>query len=515
MINAKTSIVNMINSPVRRIGARAELYNGSALVDIFNHTDKLQEFTVERIGEESKFFGFGVCQKLNVKLIDRERALNITTANTFEIEFGVGSDYIYPYPFFKVTEVHRDENTNALSVTAYDAIHEADKLTVADLELNEGYTLLEFSTACARALGVPLSIGGDLLPAFALEYAQGANFGGTESVREALNDLAEATQTIYFINSNWELTFKRLDKDGDAVLTIGKDKYITLDSKTNRRLASIVSATELGDNVSASLAQSGSTQYVRDNAFWTLREDIAELVENAVENIGGLTMAQFTCDNWRGNFLLEIGDKIDLVTKDDGTATGYVLNDVITYNGFLSESTQWSYTDNDGESLDNPSTLGEALKQTYAHVDKQNKKIKLAVEDVAALQLTTDGIAANVSSTNKTVDDLTNSVSAKMSAEEVSIVVKQEIASGVNSVVTEKGYTFSDEGLRISQSGSQMESLLDEDGLKVYRDGDEVLAANNEGVTAINVNVKTYLVVGENSRFENYGSGRTGCFWIG
>ena len=60
-----------------------------------------------------------------------------------------------------------------------------------------------------------------------------------------------------------------------------------------------------------------------------------------------------------------------------------------------------------------------------------------------------------------------------------------------------------------------MESLLNEDGLKVYRDGDEVLTADNEGVKALNVVVKTYLVVGEHSRFENYGSNRTGCFWIG
>ena len=340
-------------------------------------------------------------------------------------------------------------------------------------------------------------------------------------MREVLNDIAEATQTIYFINSAWELTFKRLDRDGDEVLTIGKDKYISLDCKTNRRLATIVSATELGDNVSASIAQAGTTQYVRDNAFWELREDIADIVENAVETIGGLTIAQFNCA-WRGNPLLEIGDKIALVTKDNAIETSFILNDTITYNGFLSESTQWNYTDNDGESHDNPSTLGEALKQTYAKVDKQNKQIDLVVseqdaqkEAISSLQMTTGTISANVKHTQNELDTLTKSVDATMSADEVHIAIKQELSSGVSSVVTEKGYTFSDEGLRIQQSGSQMESLLDEDGLKVYRDGDEVLTANNEGVTAINVSVKTYLIVGDNSRFENYESNRTGCFWIG
>jgi len=522
MITANKSIVDMINSPVRRIDARAELYKGAALVGIFNHTDALREFTVERIGEESKFFGFGVCQKLNVKLIDRERALDITTANSFEVEFGTGGDFVYCYPPFNVAEVHRDENTNELSVTAYDAIHKASKHTFCELGLTGDYTLTQCATACARVLGLPFSVGADLQPAFDLYGAQRANFEGTETLREVLDDIAEATQSIYYVNSAWELTFKRLDRDGEAVQTIGKDKYITLDSKTNRRLATIVSATELGDNVSASTVQSGTTQYVRDNAFWELREDIAELVESAVENIGGLTIAQFSCYGWRGNPLLEIGDKIALVTKDDATAIAYVLNDTITYNGYLSETTQWSYTDNGGESLDNPSTLGEALKQTYAKVDKQNKKIELAVKgveaqqsSVSAIEMTTENITANVAHTQNELDALAESVAMKMTAEDVEIAIKKEVASGVSSVVTEKGYTFSDEGLRIKQSGSQMESLLDEDGLKVYRDGDEVLTANNEGVKAINVKVKTYLIVGDNSRFENYQGSRTGCFWIG
>ena len=437
------------------------------------------------------------------------------------MEIGAGGDYVSCYPSFVVTEVHRDENTNELSVTAYDAIHKADTHTFSELGLTDGYTLLECAEACATALGLALSVGVDLETAFELEATDGANFEGTEGLREVLNDIAEATQTIFYVNSEQELVFKRLDLDGDAVLTIGKDKYITLDCKTNRRLATIVSATELGDNVSATTGQSGTTQYVRDNAFWELRDDIAEIVENAIANVGGLTIAQFNCA-WRGNPLLEIGDKIDLVTKDDATACSYVLNDVITYNGYLSETTQWSYTDNDGESIDNPSTLGEALKQTYANVDKQNKKIELAVKEVDAqkssissLEMTTANIAANVTHTQTELDTLQQSVDAKMTADEVTIAIRQELASGASSVVTEKGYTFSDEGLHIKQSGSEMESLLDEDGLKVYREGEEVLTANNVGVKALNVHVKTYLIVGGYSRFEDYGSGRTGCFWIG
>ena len=512
-------IENMINAPARQIRARAELYNGSALTQVFSYDDALKELTIERVGDESKFFGYGVCQKLNVKLIDTARQLNITTANSFKVAFGDGNHYIYTLPPFKVTEARRNELTNELSITAYDALHSAQEHTVAELELPEGeLTIRDYAEACARVLGVPLNAVGVQLAAFDTKHPYGANLEGTESVRDLLNAIAEATQTIYFINSNWELVFKRLDVDGPAVLTIDKERYFTLDSKTNRRLVAVCSANELGDNVIAKMEQSGTTQYVRNNPFWDLRDDIGELVENALANVGGLTINQFDC-SWRGNFLLEIGDKIALTTKDDAVAVAYVLNDTITYNGYLAGQTQWSYAGSDSDTLDNPSNLGEALRQTYARVDKANKQIDLLVwenanttEQMAQLQLATEAIAAGVI---KRTNELTESVEAKMSADEVNIAIKQELENGVDKVETRTGYKFDAGGLTVSKDGSEMTTQITEDGMKVYRDNTEVLTANNKGVAATDLHARTYLIIGGNSRFEDFNNTRTACFWIG
>jgi hypothetical protein len=148
MINTDVIFSTMVNSPVRQIKARVELYEGSALLDVFKHSGALQSFSIERVGEESKFFGFGICQKLTVKLLDRERKINNTTKNSLEAVFGVGSDYIYAYPMFYVTEVKRDENTNTLSVTAYDALYKANQATVAELYLKSSVIkLLSLRTA--------------------------------------------------------------------------------------------------------------------------------------------------------------------------------------------------------------------------------------------------------------------------------------------------------------------------------------------------------------------------------
>lgn len=527
---ANDNFLALINSPVRSIGARVELYEGSALADVYTQYYALKNFTVERVGEANKFFGFGICQKTNVHLIDKDRQFYITTADSFKHYLSVGNEFTSTFPEFFVTEVHRDENTGELSVTAYDALHKAAAHTVAELGLT-AYTIKEFTEACVTLLG----LSGLILPAeassFDTNYETGANFEGTETIREALNDVAEVTQTIYYIDNNNRLVFKRLDKSGAAVLTIDKSKYFTLDSGTNRRLATVCHATELGDNVSASTTETGSTQYIRDNAFWELREDIASLVDAALAMVGGFTINQFVCD-WRGNPLLEIGDKINLTTKDNNTVTSYVLDDVITYDGTLKQQTQWSYTDDEAETATNPTSIGEAINKTYARVDKVNKEIDLVAsettlnsEAISSLEINTENISASVQqieeNTNSALEGigtdistLTSRVEAKMSAEDVTLQIQTELANGVDKVTTSTGFTFNEEGLTVSKTGSEMTTQITEDGMVVNRDNEAVLTANNVGVNAVNLHATTYLIIGNNSRFEDYGD-RTGCFWIG
>jgi hypothetical protein len=523
---------NMLKSPVRKFEGRVEVYEGSTLTLTCGCHNALQSFTIERMGEDGKFFGFGVCQKLKTVLKDKPRAINISKSNYLEAVFGVNGDYLYPYPRFHVAEVSRDETSNDLTITAYDDLERATSILITDLGLELPYTIRTLVAACAAALGLPINEESISGPEFDLLFSQGANFNGDENLRKVLNSVAEVTQTIYFINRDWELEFKRLDKDSAAGLRIDKALYFKLNNKETRTLANITHATELGDNVTSTSGAEGVTQYVRDNPFWELQENIAELLEASIARIGGLSISQFDCE-WRGNYLLEIGDKIELVTKDNEIITSYALNDAITYNGALSQTSQWEFTDNDAETPSNPTTLGDALNKTFARVDKVNQEIELMAirveansENISNIKLNTDSITASVSqlqesiessqdSTNEQIETLRNEVSAKMTSEDVSIAIKSELDNGVNKVITNTGFTFNDEGLTVSKSNSEMETTITEDGMTVYKNHETVLTANNEGVKAIDLHAETYLIIGTNSRFEDYGSNRTGCFWIG
>ena len=545
MINAKPVFIDMINSVSRQFEARVELLNGSTILNTFTYDGALQSFSIEQIGNESNFFGFGICKKLTLKLRDKERAINITKGQKLDIAMGVGSDYLYPFPVFIVEEISRDENTNALTITAYDVIYQANNYKVSDMELPQSYTILGFATAASSLLGIPIKLDGLTSQEFNVEYSNGANFDGTESVREALDDVAEATGTIYFINNNWELVFKTLDISGNPVLAIDKSKYFTLTAKTKNTLTGITSATELGDNVTIGTSNNAH-QYLRDNAFLELRDDIATLLNNIFSKVNGLSMYQFDL-KYRGNFLLECGDKISITTKDDEIINCYVLNDTITYNGGLIGTMKWSYNQAQGETASNPHNIGDAIKQTYARVDKQQKQITLLVSeqeknatDIAQLKIDKDSINTSVSTIVNTQTDLsgtivdiqnslsqqdennakqfatlTKKVEATMTSDDVQLAISNELENGVDKVTTSTGFTFNEDGLTISKSDSEMSTNIDEDGMSIFKGSQEVLTANNRGVDAQNLHATTYLIIGTNSRFEDYGSDRTGCFWIG
>lgn len=358
--------------------------------------------------------------------------------------------------------------------------------------------------------------------------------------------VAEATQTIYYMNSENVLCFKALDRDGEAIFAIDKAKYIELKTSGARRLQTICNTTELGDSVSEGTTLIGSTQYVRDNAFWELREDIATLVHNAVEAIGNISIEMLEC-KWRGDVSLEVGDKLKLITKDNKAVNTYLLNDTISYDGTLSEKTIWKYSDNESETASNPTSIGDALKQTYARVDKQNREITLLAsevnaqkEEIAQIKVEKGSIVAAVSEIAETQNDLsstvadiqngvaeqnksnaqqfetlTKKVDASMTSEQVKIAISTEMAKGTDRVSTSTGFTFDDKGLTISKSDSEIGTNINENGMKITKGGAEVLTADNTGVKARNLHATTYLIIGTNSRFEDYGSDRTGCFWIG
>lgn len=525
MLNTTTDVLNMLNSPRRQIGGRALIYQGSTFTTI-NSTDNLKKIVVDRVGEDGKFFGYGVSQKAKLEILDKDRQYNTNDIKGFDFSYVISGKYISSYPRFHIepTETKRDEKTNTVTLVGYDALYAATAHTYSEIALTPPYTMEDVANACAQALGL---LGADYdgynQDYDSYIYNDGANLEGTETLREILDDIAEATQTIYYISGNDVLVFADCSKR--IVDTIDKSKYFELTTGKVDTLTSISHTNALGDNITAGRG-GGAEQVINDNAFMVMREDLATVLDDIYRTYEDMAITDFNC-SWRGNPLYEIGDWLLFEKKDGGKVRGIFVNDTHTYNGGLSAKTSWSFTQTKAE-RSNPTTLGQALKETYAKVDKANKEIELVVSEVkgnsaeiTTLYQTTKEIDLKVSAVeeqNKTNDEalatLKSQVELAVTKDNLTIEIQKELNNGVGKVATSTGYTFDDTGLTIEKDGSEIKTQITEDGMTVFKDNSAVLTANNQGVKAKDLHAVTFLIIGNNSRFEDYGN-RTGCFWIG
>lgn len=539
-------LLNELLSPSRKITAKVELYSGSTLVATYSGNDDLQSILIERSGDQTKFVGFGVGQKATVKILDKDREKLIDSSYSFKIYFGTEEEdsYVSSLPTFYIADVSRDETNNVITLIGNDKLEKLKAHKITELRIYEGEygnstdswydAITEFLNLRGQGFSEADEIFGD-----DLAFLPGNHFGEEATLRDLCDAMAEIAYSIYFMDGEDCLRFTQRDYDE---YNINKSQYFELDAKENKELATVIGVNDLGDNLVVSDAEKiGETQYFRNNPFIfsidtsfdeefgiDSMDNVILMLERVIERTPARNPIEL---KWRGNPLVEIGDILIIETKDGGEVRCPLINDTIEYNGGLTQTTSWEYeggTDNEELEASNPSSLGEALTQTFAKVDKANKEIQLLTssvennqEQIAQLKLTTEGIAASVSNTQQSIDEITgditsiqSSVEAKLSADQVNIVVNEAIKN-VDSVSTSTGFKFDKNGLNITKTDSDISTLIDEDGMDISKGDEKVLTADNMGVNAINLTARQYLIIGGYSRFENFGENRTGCFWIG
>lgn len=233
-----------------------------------------------------------------------------------------------------------------------------------------------------------------------------------------------------------------------------------------------------------------------------------------------------------------------LDTDEDGMAdTLYVADDPDP--ALATKVWRWNYEGWAGSKTgyDGPFVLGATLEDgllsdavTAAHLvagtitskdngesfflDLDNSILRMkALDDLdgkySSVSVDVEGINATVSQQKSDIDGLQEQMSTlQQTADGVSIQVQNIVDNGVDKVTTKTGYTFNDDGLKITKSGQEIENLLNNTGMYVTRSGETILQANNAGVVATDVTVRNYLIIGTHARLEDYGLDRTACFYI-
>lgn len=144
------------------------------------------------------------------------------------------------------------------------------------------------------------------------------------------------------------------------------------------------------------------------------------------------------------------------------------------------------------------SDFGTYTQDTQARLEAADTALSTAVARVEKLTGEATGLRQQLTQLRQTAEALT-----------------MEVSRTGERVCTTTGFTFDEAGLTIARSDTGMENRLDEQGMQVLRAGQVLLSADAQGVRAADVAVDNYLQVGRSSRFEDYGTGRTACFFLG
>lgn len=216
----------------------------------------------------------------------------------------------------------------------------------------------------------------------------------------------------------------------------------------------------------------------------------------------GKTIAVTT--DWKKHIVTFVADAADMLFQFRNTGDYYIYHAKLELGNI---STDWTPA---------PEDSGDEFSSV-------NQELEIIRESVSQLSINADGITETVSQAEAAINSLSGEVEStrqqisevKQTSDQFTIDLQKITEEGVNKVTTQTGFTFNENGLRITKSASDISTQITQDGMTVNDSSGALLTANHNGVEAKDLHARTYLIVGGRSRFENYGSDRTGCFWIG
>ena len=425
-----------------------------------DYSTYIVDFTKEYAAPKGKFFGFLLPQTLKLKL--RGNTENVSKDQRVDITLAVGSTKVY-LPWFYITECSYDRNQDITNIVALDRLgylgnKKATGLTTSNVTLNDIMLQICSLLGMVKKNDIPT----------AFNYAvTSLNVDGNETYNQYLTAIAEVTGCIGYISQNNEFKFKQLENT--TVDTLTTSDYFEFSRGTAVTCRCVTSATELGNNISATdnpTTNAAMVQVIKENMFLTLLDESVILTRlQALYNLyKELSYTPYELKD-RGYPGYEPGDQLG-VTDPKGTTFIYLLDGKLEYNGGLKGTTSWETND----SVEEPgvNNITEAIKSTYAKVDKANQRIDLVVSNVdetnnSLTQLTLDvnGVKTTVQEQNSkisTIEQTASTITSTVSDLQTdvqglggdvndlkgTVSTVQQTATGLTSTVTQQGQTISE-----------------------------------------------------------------------
>lgn len=538
MYAVSNSFKTAMKQPIKQLKAYIKLEDDSQIAD----NNLLINF---KLSCES-----GMCKtamrKIEINYIGDTNLLGHTVHAGFGVKLP-SSQYEYlDYGSFLITEFTHTKDRGISKAVGYDMMI---KTMVAYDSTNFSYPttlgdyLVNVLEVCGLELGTDLEEEDVAHRDWIIEQELFANIKGV-TYRDILVQIAQMFGRTVIIGNDDKVYFKLIEETGEE-LTYDNMFKLKLEPIYGEINSVVLARTPQEDNVflkdDASIQLYGLTEFkIENNEFCDKRRQDA--IQEIYNTLRGISYYPFETTT-EGLGWYEIGDRLTIIDNDDTEYSCAIFNLAVTIAGSIRETLKAKAETKTQTQYQYAISLERRLQNTEIVVDKQEGDIEIITEklegvdeniaqinlDLSSIGLSVSEVSENLSSNyltkdqvdsaintnNENIELLKQAVEQKISATDLTIAVRREIDNGVSQIVTNTGYRFDDNGLNISKEGEEMSNLLDNTGMFVKRDNDEVLGADATGVRTENLRVRKYLEMGLNSRFEDYKSDRTGCFYTG
>ncbi len=389
----------------------------------------LQSFTVERYdNEEGKLFGNAISRKIDAVFMDNGFDKEDIAGKKITAYSGYNGEFVNFSPCY-VSEVAYDKITDIWSLTAYDVLGEFNKYTV-DAFYKEypdiDYTVETLAGFASKIISfvnskseydIALSSEGF----FNSDLILGAkpNFGGSETLRVVLMQIAECGFCNCLINRNGEIEFRSAFKS-ESVYEISPKSYFELSQGDNFGVINslVLKRLPYEDNVYArdesSVSENGVCEIaISDNAF--LDDKRSAVITSMLAEIKGYSLLNAYFLDWKGNAALDTSDCITIKGIDENSPDIVTIfyGETFTYDGSTTSVTELILPEDsqtDYSSAQN-AMLYDRIKKAEIKVDKVENEIQSVVSETLPVvkksyivELSSNMFAINTDSGGKPVN---------------------------------------------------------------------------------------------------------------
>ncbi len=344
-----------------------------------------------------------------MKQLDLELSVDIPLETVINCQIGiyVGNDYeMLNFGNYVVYSSEKQEDTNTYKIVCYDKMLYSMKQN-EDLEITYPITISNYLIALGNKIG--LSVANTTFYNSSLTIPSELYLGQEYTYRDILDEIAQATGSIIFLNTNDEIVVKYPTLTSDTIdEEFLKDTNVVFKEKYGPINSIVLSRSGESDNVylqdTESVEENGLCEVkIVDNQIMNFnnRSDFLQGILNALDGI------EYYKNNLSsfGVLYYEVGDFYN-VSIGENIYQCLMLNDEIKVTTGIEEIIHTDIPEQSETDYSKADKTDMKINKTYLIVDKQNQTIESVVSNVTTQNNKIARVEQTVDEINSKISDI-------------------------------------------------------------------------------------------------------------